>query len=164
MQLRPLETADARPILQLRLANRDYLSWTEPDRDEPDARYTLAGIESWITRHDPAFVILDGAQIAGTISIFNVTGPPALSGMVGYWIDEGRSGRGLATAALGAILEVAWRDLGLHRVEAGTRVDNLASQRVLEKNGFSRVGLLRRHLRIAGEWVDHVLWEKLEDD
>ena len=62
------------------------------------------------------------------------------------------------------ILEVAWRDLGLHRVEAGTRADNVASQRVLEKNGFTQVGLLRRHLLIGGEWVDHLLWEKLEDD
>ena len=40
----------------------------------------------------------------------------------------------------------------------------VASQRVLEKNGFTNVGLLRRHLLIGGEWVDHLLWEKLEDD
>lgn len=164
MELRPLQRADARPILRLRLANRPYLEWTEPDRDDPDARYTLEGIEGWITRHDRAFVILDGAEIAGTISLFNVTGRPALSGMIGYWVDEARAGRGLATAAVAAILEVAWRDLGLHRVEAGTRADNRASQRVLEKNGFTQVGLLRRHLQIGGEWVDHLLWEKLEDD
>ena len=138
----PLQSADARPILALRLANRQYLEWTEPDRDEPDARYTLEGIEGWVTRHERAFVILDGAEIVGTISLFNVTGRPALSGMIGYWVDQRRAGRGLATAAVAAILEVAWRDLGLHRVEAGTRADNAASQRVLEKNGFTRVGLL----------------------
>ena len=164
MELRPLQAADARPILQLRLANREYLAWTEPDRDDPDARYTVEGIEDWITRHARAFVILDGTAIAGTISLFNVTGRPSLSGMIGYWVDERRAGRGLATAAVAAILEVAWRDLGLHRVEAGTRVDNPASQRVLEKNGFTQVGLLRAHLLIGGEWVDHLLWEKLEDD
>ena len=45
--------------------------------------------------------------------------------MIGYWIDEERAGRGLATAAVAAILEVAWRELGLHRVEAGTRADNV---------------------------------------
>jgi [ribosomal protein S5]-alanine N-acetyltransferase len=164
VELRPLRTADARPILQLRLANREHLAWTEPDRDDPDARYTLEGIEGWITQHTRAFVILDGAEISGTISIFNVSGRPALSGMIGYWVDERRTGRGLATAAVAAILEVAWHDLGLHRVEAGTRADNRASQRVLEKNGFTQVGLLRRHLLIGGEWVDHLLWEKLEDD
>ena len=109
-------------------------------------------------------MILEGTEIAGTISLFNVTGRPALSGMIGYWVDQRRAGRGLATAAVAAVLEVAWRDLGLHRVEAGTRADNVASQRVLEKNGFTRVGLLRRHLLIGGEWVDHLLWEKLEDD
>jgi RimJ/RimL family protein N-acetyltransferase len=87
VELRPLEVADARPILQLRLANREYLAWTEPDRDDPDARYTVEGIQSWITGHDRAFVILDRRRIAGTISLFNVTGRPALSGMIGYWVD-----------------------------------------------------------------------------
>jgi len=164
VELRPRQTSDARPILDLRLANRPYLERTEPDRDDPDARYTIEGIEGWVTRHDRAFVILDGTALAGTISLFNVTGRPTQSGMVGYWIDQSRAGRGLATAAVAAILEVAWRDLGLHRVEAGTRADNVASQRVLEKNGFTNVGLLRRHLLIGGEWVDHLLWEKLEDD
>ena len=86
--------------------------------------------------------------------------------MIGYWIDQERAGRGLATAAVAAHPRGRrWRDLGLHRVEAGTRADNRASQRVLEKNGFTRRrSSLRRHLLIGGEWVDHLLWEKLEDD
>jgi [ribosomal protein S5]-alanine N-acetyltransferase len=52
----------------------------------------------------------------------------------------------------------------LHRVEAGTRPENVASQRVLERNGFTCVGLLRRHLLIGGKWRDHLLWERLADD
>jgi ribosomal-protein-alanine N-acetyltransferase len=51
----------------------------------------------------------------------------------------------------------------LHRLEAGTLPDNFASQRVLEKNGFERFGLARRFLLIAGEWRDHVLFERIAE-
>jgi RimJ/RimL family protein N-acetyltransferase len=52
----------------------------------------------------------------------------------------------------------------LHRVEAATLVGNVPSQRVLEKNGFERIGLARRLLRIGSDWRDFFLYERLADD
>jgi ribosomal-protein-alanine N-acetyltransferase len=43
-------------------------------------------------------------------------------------------------------------------------VDNVASQQVLVHNGFERIGLARRYLRIAGRWQDHVLFQRLVND
>ena len=77
--------------------------------------------------------------------------------------STGAAGRGLATRP-SRRAENAFGELGLHRVEAGTAVANIASQRVLEHNGFTLVGTLRRHLLIHGEWTDHLLWERLADD
>jgi ribosomal-protein-alanine N-acetyltransferase len=57
----------------------------------------------------------------------------------------------------------AFGELGLHRVQAGTLVHNHGSRRVLQRNGFARFGLAERYLRIAGEWQDHVLWQRLAD-
>jgi ribosomal-protein-alanine N-acetyltransferase len=51
----------------------------------------------------------------------------------------------------------------MHRLEAGTLVDNVASQRVLEKNGFERIGLARAYLRIAGAWRDHILFQRVAE-
>jgi ribosomal-protein-alanine N-acetyltransferase len=45
----------------------------------------------------------------------------------------------------------------------GLFVDNVASQRVLEKNGFEQVGIARGYLHIGGEWRDHVLFQLLAD-
>jgi ribosomal-protein-alanine N-acetyltransferase len=84
--------------------------------------------------------------------------------MVGYFVAEASAGRGLATRAVSDAAGFAFEDLGLHRVEAGTAVTNIASQRVLERNGFTLVGTMRRHLQVRGVWVDHLLWEKLADD
>ena len=59
---------------------------------------------------------------------------------------------------------LAFGDLGLHRLEAGTRIDNVASQRVLEKNLFTRIGVAPRWLHIGGEWRDHVLFQRTAED
>ena len=73
-------------------------------------------------------------------------------------------GRGVATAAVRAVLAVAFDRLGLHRVQAGTLVHNTASRRVLAKNGFAEIGFAPRYIRIAGRWQDHVLHQRLADD
>jgi ribosomal-protein-alanine N-acetyltransferase len=85
------------------------------------------------------------------------------SASVGYWVAEDRNAKGLATAAVGELVTRAFGELGLHRLEAGTLVDNIASQRVLEKNDFDRIGLARRYLLIAGEWRDHILFQRTAD-
>jgi ribosomal-protein-alanine N-acetyltransferase len=79
-------------------------------------------------------------------------------------VDGARNGRGLATGAVGEILAFAFGDLGLHRVKAATLVDNAPSQRVLDKNGFERIGLARQFLRINDDWRDFLLYQRLADD
>lgn len=75
-----------------------------------------------------------------------------------------RNGRGLATRAVATIVEITFGELGLHRLEAGTLVDNIASQRVLERNRFTRIGVAPRYLCIAGAWRDHVLYQRTTED
>jgi ribosomal-protein-alanine N-acetyltransferase len=128
-------------------------------RDE--AFFTLEAQRARIGEH--AYAIIDDGAIAGTVSLSNVVWGPFCSANVGYWVDRARNGRGLATRAVGEIVEVAFGEVGLHRLEAGTLVDNVASQRVLEKNGFERIGIARRYLKIAGDWRDHVLFQRVAD-
>jgi [ribosomal protein S5]-alanine N-acetyltransferase len=110
-----------------------------------------------------SYAILDSDAIAGTISLSNVVRGAFQNANVGYWVDRARNGRGLATRALAAMVDEAFGDLALHRLEAGTLVDNVASQRVLEKNGFERIGLARRYLYIGGDWRDHVLFQRIAE-
>jgi ribosomal-protein-alanine N-acetyltransferase len=162
--IRRLVAADAAALAALRIANRDYLERWDPDWDDPERLYTAEGVRSWISDGNLRFAILDGEAIAGMVSLTGVIRGSMQSCMIGYFVDEAHAGRGFATRAVGEATAVAFGELGLHRVEAGTAVENVASQRVLERNRFTQVGLLRRHLRIQGVWVDHLLWEKLSDD
>ena len=75
---------------------------------------------------------------------------------LGYWVSQEYNGRGVATAAVAAVVRRAFDELGLHRVQAGTLVHNLGSQQVLLRNDFTRIGLAPAYLRIAGRWQDHL--------
>jgi len=55
-------------------------------------------------------------------------------------------------------------ELGLHRLEAGTIVDNVASQGVLLRSGFVHYGTAERYLFIAGRWQDHHLYQRILND
>jgi len=68
------------------------------------------------------------------------------SGHIGYWIAAPERGRGVCTRALRALSSWAFEELSLQRLELITDPDNLASQRVAEKVGFRREGILRSHL------------------
>jgi ribosomal-protein-alanine N-acetyltransferase len=121
-------------------------------------------VRSWITDGADRFAIVEDGELAGMASLTGVVRGAIQSAMVSYFVDENRAGRGLATAAVGELVAVAFGELSLHRVEAGTAVANVASHRVLERNGFTCVGVLRHHLLLQGEWVDHFLWERLADN
>lgn len=166
-QIRPVTLEDAEPLVELLRANREFLAPWDPIRD-PEF-HTLAGqrmeIEKLLGDQERgltvAHVILDETRIIGRVTLSNIVRGVFQSSNLGYWIGSADNGRGHATAAVGEIAELAFSKLGLHRIEAGTLPHNIASQRVLERNGFERFGLAKRYLQIAGSWQDHVLFQKI---
>ena len=105
-------------------------------------------------------IVLDGRAV-GVLSVSNLVRGPFQSANLGYWVAQQVNGRGVATRAVGEACRWAFGPAGLHRLEAGTLTDNVASQRVLERNGFERIGLAPRYLHIAGDWRDHVLFQRI---
>jgi len=82
---------------------------------------------------------------------------------VGYWLFEHARGRGLATQAVRAVAGEVFAS-GLWRIEAHVRIGNDASERVLERAGFTREGVARRLLRHEGRRVDATLFSLLADE
>ena len=164
--IRPLRPEDAEELAALYSENREFLASNEPVR--PPEFFTPEGQRRRIGEREAdgfhQFAILDGVAIAGTINLFHIVREALQSGTIGYWVDHPRNGRGLATDAVDEIVAYAFDELALHRVEAATLVDNLPSQRVLEKNGFERIGLARSFLRIDGEWRDFLLFQRIAEN
>ena len=164
--VRLLTPADAEPLARLLVANWDFLAPFEPER-EP-AHFTAAGqaalVEHLLAEHAAGrvvpLVILHEGELVGRITLSNVVRGPAQSADLGYFVAEAVNGRGVATEAVARTAETAFGELGLHRLQAGTLLSNSASQAVLQRNGFERIGVARRYLRIAGSWQDHVLYQR----
>ena len=112
--------------------------------------------------------LLDDERIAGFFSLFQIVRGAFENGVAAWTISADVASRGLATEAVNALLDIAFRDgplgLSLHRMGASVIPTNIASIRVAEKCGFRREGLALKYLRIAGEWQDHFLYGKLREE
>jgi ribosomal-protein-alanine N-acetyltransferase len=163
---RLITPGDAPALAELQRVNRAFLAPWEPVRDEryftePGQRDAIeaALAEFEEGRNLPYVIVEERAGVVGRITLNGIVRGPFLSCSVGYWVSQSAGGRGVASAALREIIGVAFGDLGLHRIQGETLPDNVASQRVLERNGFARIGLAPAYLKIAGRWQDCRLYQ-----
>nr|WP_229834408.1 GNAT family protein [Streptomyces xantholiticus] len=162
---------DAEALCAAYVDNREHLAPWEPRR--ADEFFTVEGqahrlaerlLEYEAGRLVPWLLIAGDGRVVGTITLSGITRGPFCSAYLGYWTAVDQQGRGLATAAVEAVCAAADDALGLHRIEASTLVDNVRSQRVLEKCGFQPIGLAPRYLHIDGAWRDHRLFQRILHD
>lgn len=78
--------------------------------------------------------------------------------------DRKDRGRGYGTAAVQSLLQFAFRDWNLHRVQLFVIEGNEAAMRTYEKCGFKREGVLRQAVHIDGQFRDLVLMAVLRDE
>ncbi len=83
---------------------------------------------------------------------------------IGYELAPDQWGRGYATEAVAAIIRFGFEELGVHRISAWLVADNVASARVLEKNGLRPEGRLRDKERYKGRYWDVLMYARLAVD
>lgn len=155
LRLRPPRTSDAAAAYDGWARDTHVLRYLglRPHADAHQTRVQLGWEESrWHKRSAWTWLLLtdEPASPARSIGLISLT-PQRLDGpahhlRLGYLLARDRWGQGLMSEALAAVLEQAWRlHPGLWRIDAVCDVDNLASARLLERQGFEREGLMRRH-------------------
>jgi len=83
---------------------------------------------------------------------------------IGYGVIPSERGRGYGTEAATMIVDYLFLTKDLVRIQADADRANVASQRVLEKVGFTKEGVLRKVSFEQGEWRDAVLYSVLRDE
>ncbi|QLQ39422.1 GNAT family N-acetyltransferase [Micromonospora robiginosa] len=165
--LRRLGPADAAALYRLHtlpevVANR--VPAVPPDRESIARRCRLAA-GYWLAGDAADLAVLDaatGALVGGCALGYDE--PATGQATLGYSLLPEARGRGLATRAVRLLAGWAF-DVGVARVWAGTRAENVASQRVLERAGFRREGLSRGRMPgVAGARVDSVVFGRLASD
>jgi ribosomal-protein-alanine N-acetyltransferase len=170
--LRPPQGRDWQEWAELRRDSRAFLTPWEPtwpaDALARSAFLRRLRRQTLEWRDDEAygFLVFDRASdaLVGGIGLSNVRRGVAQTGTVGYWVGEAQARRGFTSEATRLVVDFAFHQLGLHRVEAACLPTNAASRGLLEKVGFRYEGYARGYLRIDGAWRDHVLYAVLRED
>lgn len=161
---------DAPALAQLLRLNRDFLAPSEPLRSDDyfteDTQRIV--IQDALREHEqgrnlPLVIVDEEACLIGRITLNGIVRGAFQSCSVGYWVSQSEGGCGVASAALKQVISVAFGELGLHRIQGETLLDNFASQKVLDRNGFVRVGMAPDYLKIAGRWQDMILYQLIND-
>jgi RimJ/RimL family protein N-acetyltransferase len=128
--------------------------------------YSEADARSWIASRNgdaasKTFLIVDTEtdELRGAIEV-----RLGETGSIGYWVAAEARERGIATRALRVLSRWAVTDGGIERLELTTHPENIASQRVAEKAGFTREGILRSHTRFREGRRDSVMFSLLPSD
>lgn len=144
-----------------------YLYWGPRTREESRVAFAkrLAGDVIAPGVEYVALVIEDAAsgRFAGEICLMHMANA-SRNGELGYILHPDFHGRGVATEAATAMRDIAFRELGLHRLTAGCDDRNTGSWRVMEKLGMRREAHFRQNEWVKGEWTGGYIYALLEDE
>ena len=132
----------------------------EESRDFVATRNVRAQGDEWYS-----FAVLDqsSGRFLGGVGINFINRVHQFANL-GYWVRTTAAGRGVATRATRLAARFGFAELGLNRIEIVAAVDNIASQRVAERAGAVREGILRKRLSINGVPHDAVLFSLVAED
>ncbi|WP_239257234.1 GNAT family N-acetyltransferase [Listeria ilorinensis] len=162
LEVRRVRIEDAAAQLALEKRNRAFFQKFTGIRNENF--YTLKEQQLIIDRQLDAmkndkgyyFILIKNEELIGEIALSSVARGNLQSAWIGYFLDEKQNGRGYMTEAVATVTKLAFRELDLHRLEAGVMPHNTGSLRVLEKCGYHKEGIARKNVKINGIWQDHV--------
>ena len=167
--LRLLEESDADELFALTDANRAHLEpwmpWVAFTRSPDDTLQFIRATRRQVGEDDGmqlAIVGADGA-IAGVVGLHRIDWPNRATS-IGYWLAADRQGGGLVTEAVRALVEYAFEDRGLHRIEIAAAVGNARSRAVPERLGFREEGVQRAAERHGERYLDLVVYALLATD
>lgn len=164
--VRPLEAGDGAELYALVRANPDLQEWMPWAADQD-----LAATERFIAAAERQ--LRDGTGFQAAIEpeegIVGVVGLHAIDWVnrntsIGYWLAEGARGRGLMTAAVRALLDYAFRELELHRIEIHCAPENRRSRAIPERLGFREEARLRETELVGGRYLDSVVYGMLAEE
>ena len=165
ISLELMSEANSLEVYSFEKENREYFERNLLPR--PENYFDSEGFKE-ITRellteqenHDIYMHLIRDSQgvMVGRINL-SVLGSDRKTAELGYRIGEKYTNLGYASEAVKLVLDKAFTTYGLNRIVAGTATDNMASKRVLLKNGFTFSRIIENDLQIHNEWVHTAVFE-----
>lgn len=143
-----------------------WMVWAHP-------KYSMEDTQSFVSKCGPgwekgeqySFAIVDvhDGQFLGSVGLSAINRAHGFANL-GYWVRARKTRHGVATSATRMAARFSFETLGLNRVELLVPTTNVASQRVAEKAGAKREGVLRKRLRLNGIVHDAFVYSFVPED
>jgi RimJ/RimL family protein N-acetyltransferase len=161
--IRPYQPQDAEPLFEAaRESTGDVFPWLEWCH----AQYSLAEAVEWVASRAALFaegteyafaIVGDDGRYLGGCGLNQVNRLHRFANL-GYWVRSSATGRGVAREAVRQVAAFAFQETDLERLEIVCAVGNTRSQRVAERAGAVREGILKSRLVLHGRSVDAVMF------
>ena len=170
--VRPPKRSDTAQVLAAIRASRAlHGAWVQPPSTAARLAAYLQRFAGPQSRH-PAHASHVGLLLcrveddapAGIFNLSEIVRGAFHSAYLGYYGLAPYAGQGYMGEGLALVMQVAFRKLLLHRVEANVQPGNVRSIALVQAAGFTREGYARRYLKLAGRWRDHERWALLSED
>jgi len=167
LQLIPPSPDVADELLRFEVDNRAFFEARVNSR--PAAYYSPEGVRAAIAlatkeaAEDKGYQFLvrtDVGELIGRVNLTAVKRKHFHCADLGYRMAESACGKGHASEAVRLVLDKAFGELGLKRIEANARVGNEGSVRVLLRNGFREFGRSLKSFELDGVWHDRLHFER----
>ncbi len=158
--------------VSLRKHNQEYLKPWEPEFNNLKLvkKHYLTRLKSYnkmarLGKALPFYVFRSkDKRMIGVCNILDIQRNISQTAKIGYWIGKEYSGLNFGKSAVLAVTNYCFNELSLNRVEAAVMVKNAPSISILKALGFKEEGILRKNLKINGNWEDHYIFSKILSD
>jgi ribosomal-protein-alanine N-acetyltransferase len=160
---RPRAGDQAEYIAGVRRSRKLHKPWVSPVASTAAFRARLARSRSPVSV--AFFIILrESKALVGVVDVTEIVRGSFQSAYLGFFAFEPHAGRGLMREGLAQVIDQAFGDMGLHRLEANIQPGNDASRALVKALGFLQEGYSPRYLKINRRWKDHERWAILAED
>jgi ribosomal-protein-alanine N-acetyltransferase len=168
--LKNLSPINAEEMLEYYKKNIKHLEPFEPTRDSNF--YTLETQRRMLSKSYKEFLngitielgIFKEAKLIGKIKLSRIIYGSFKNCILGYSIDEDHQSKGYMKESVNLVLQYAFDECELHRVEASALVSNEKSKSVLTKCGFKLIGINEKYFLINGKWEDHATYYIIKEN
>lgn len=165
--IKKLQDEDLEKLFEFELENRAYFEGMVPSRGDDYYNFEIFKQRNTALIDEQAqglsyFYLIKNKEglILGRMNLVDIEMSQAL-GHIGYRVGKAYTGKGIANIALNLLLETT-TELGIRQISAKTTTNNIASQRILVKNGFLYVSTADEEFKMNGQSLSFVfyVWEK----
>ncbi|WP_113930068.1 GNAT family protein [Bacillus sp. P14.5] len=168
LSLKLPELKDAEEFFALTDSSRDYLRewlpWLDGTKSPEDTKeFIQYSLKNYAQQKSLTALILFKGEIAGTAGFNQIDRSNGIA-YIGYWLGQGFQGLGIMTRVVESLIDHAFSELEMNKVEIRAAVENRKSRGIPERLGFVKEGRIRCAEKLYGKYVDHEVYGLLLEE